>query len=304
MEINKEPTASVNIERCGSLGLQEDPQTALGFPSIWNYCHKARPASPVALAYQRDFCQTASHRQCPLLQENARRRLPPEARIHTSIASSGILRGQGLGLIVLLLALLAGGALLAWLFNTGILQIRAAKASILLSPTETVTSTTPAGTATLPVAAAIASMPGSPLDAAEATASLSPSPDGALCGYQMDQTIHAERDFIIHRAAGGENLDQYASAHKTSVEAILAANYQLPVPLRIDWVIVIPVGTTDVQDLPPFEPYFQPAQGVPLSELASTLSIEEPVLRRYNGIGPECINLSGWLLVPRFPSSG
>ncbi len=302
MEIDKEPTASVSIERCGSLGLLEDPETALGFPSIWNYCHKARPASAVALSYQRDFCQTAAHRQCPLLQENARRRLPPEARVRTSIGSAGIPWGRALGLLVLLIVL-AGGVGLAWLYNQGIFQLGAVPTSTLFSPTGTGPATQP-GTAALPTETATVSPDGTPADTTGASASLLPLSDDTLCGYKMDQTIHAERDFIIHRAAGGENLDQYASVHKTSVEAILAANYQLPVPLRVDWVIVIPVGTTDLQDLPPFEPYFQPAQAIPLSELASTLSIEEPVLRRYNGIGPECLNLSGWLLVPRFPPPG
>ncbi len=303
MDINKEKTAAIPIDRCISLGLQEDPQTALGFPSIWNYCHKARPAAPVALAWQRNCCQVETYHQCPMLQENAGHRLPAEARYHAALDPSGVLRGQGLGLIILLLALLAGGLLVGWLLNTGRLQLNIAPVSVALSPTDDPPPVEQAGPVTGAVVTDTTS-PTAPLAPAgsEPVALLSASPAAPSCGYQLEQTIRAGRDFIIHRVLAGENLDKFAADNKTSVEAILAANHQLPVPLRVDWVVVIPVGVTDLQGLPPFEPYFESAQGRRLTDLAAALSVEDAVLRRYNGFDQECSTLSGWFLVPRFPT--
>ena len=83
------------------------------------------------------------------------------------------------------------------------------------------------------------------------------------------------------------------------MEAILAANYQLPVPLRIDWVLVIPVGITEMQGMPPFEPYFESTQGLSLNDIAGMLSMNESTLRKYNIFDEACQSVSGWLLIPR-----
>jgi hypothetical protein len=302
MDVNKDQTASVAVERCVFLGLLEDPQTALGFPSIWNYCHKARPAGSVALAYQRDFCQAAAYCRCQLIQEPEARRLPSEARSQSG-ASSAFRRGQGVGLVFLFLALLAAGVVLGWMLNTGFLRARLEPIASILPPTgvhapiqETSTETEAAvPSAEIPTDTFV-------VTGNEPTAALLPGAESGLCGYQLDEIIHAERDFIIHRARGGENLSQYAGEHKTSVEAILAANHALPVPLHIDWVLVIPVETLDLRGLPPFEPYFESAEGVSLASLAATLSVEEILLRKYNGFDPKCTTISGWLLVPRIPT--
>lgn len=52
--------------KCPYLGLKEDANTALDFPSQGNYCHHSRPIAPVNTDHQEQFCLTGDHTQCPV----------------------------------------------------------------------------------------------------------------------------------------------------------------------------------------------------------------------------------------------
>src|SRR5512136_2718061 len=95
-------------ERCDYLGLRDDPQTALAFPSPWNCCYRARPVGAVRLEYQRVFCQTAAHAACAVLRQEKPSALPAEIRGHGSPLRPRGRRGV-LGLAFVLLSLLALG---------------------------------------------------------------------------------------------------------------------------------------------------------------------------------------------------
>lgn len=41
--------AQYNNRTCPFLGLLDDADTSLDFPSVWNYCHRARPIAPRTL---------------------------------------------------------------------------------------------------------------------------------------------------------------------------------------------------------------------------------------------------------------
>jgi LysM repeat protein len=66
----------MNKSICPYLGLKEDPTTALDFPSEGNYCHHARPISPVKGIYQQQYCLTAKHSACPVFRAAHPRALP------------------------------------------------------------------------------------------------------------------------------------------------------------------------------------------------------------------------------------
>jgi hypothetical protein len=51
---------------CPHLGVEEDLQTCLGYPSLWNLCHHCRPAAPVRLSHQRSMCLAQAHTGCPV----------------------------------------------------------------------------------------------------------------------------------------------------------------------------------------------------------------------------------------------
>jgi hypothetical protein len=125
-------------------------------------------------------------------------------------------------------------------------------------------------------------------------------PEGT-CGHALDTPFGKKIKFLIHRVARGENLTLYARQYETSTNAILAINYQLPMPVWEDWMIVIPVKTLDVSELPPFEPYQAIGTRLSLSELARQLNTDAQSLYSYNAFEGPCKLFSGWLLVPRTP---
>ena len=65
---------------CPSLGLMDDAQTSLAFPSIWNNCYRSRPIAPPKLKYQEEFCLCENHRECPLFLSEQTAPLPGHIR--------------------------------------------------------------------------------------------------------------------------------------------------------------------------------------------------------------------------------
>ena len=64
------------MTRCSYLGLENDPTTALDFPSDGNFCHHALPAAPPNPAHQKAFCLSAQHVSCPVFLLAQKRPLP------------------------------------------------------------------------------------------------------------------------------------------------------------------------------------------------------------------------------------
>lgn len=99
-------------------------------------------------------------------------------------------------------------------------------------------------------------------------------------------------------------MDQYAEKYHTSVEAIQAVNYNLKTPLWIDSLVIIPVGFTDVSNLPSFETYVVTETGRTVESLAQELGVDPRNLKYYNAIGDgESLQVGDWLLIPRAGSS-
>ena len=65
---------------CSYLGKDEDPQTMLAYPSIWNKCHRAKPIVSPSLRHQNLFCLSNNHLSCPMLQEEKQGSLPSQFR--------------------------------------------------------------------------------------------------------------------------------------------------------------------------------------------------------------------------------
>jgi len=112
--------------------------------------------------------------------------------------------------------------------------------------------------------------------------------------------IGADHKFVIHRVLYGENLNQYAAKYATSVNAILAANYNLKSPLWVDALVIIPVGFTDVTGLPLFEAYQVKDAGRSVESLAQELGVAAADLKKYNAISAgKSLAVGDWLLIPR-----
>ena len=305
MEIKPENAGLFGADRCPHLGLSEDPQTSLSFPSLWNYCHRAHPAESVALAHQRSYCQSAAFGECPLAKSEAAGPLPPEARNtghHSGHHHRRRIRRRYLALMVLGLLLLG-----VWLAAprlpalSGLLRGQAGAPGLpVTSATMPAPSPLPAAalaTEPAPSAAPAPSRTAQPTRTAEATLT-APAAPGA-CGAALDQPIGSDPALQIHKVMGGENLNMYADQYETSVEAIQQINHRLPIPMHVGWMLVIPVGASEVGALPPFEPFQALEPNLTLEGLAALVGSDPKMLRQYNDWPEGCASYSGWILVPR-----
>lgn len=78
-EHDTSPSGSASkMQICPHLGIEEDPQTCLGYPSPWNFCHRAEPAQAVLSSYQRAKCLCAAYLSCSVLLNENPRPLPRE----------------------------------------------------------------------------------------------------------------------------------------------------------------------------------------------------------------------------------
>jgi hypothetical protein len=132
---------------------------------------------------------------------------------------------------------------------------------------------------------------------------ITPYPTGtgeARSNHQLEQPIGSDYKFVIHRILYGENLNQCATRYNTSIEAILAVNYDLRTPVWENALVIIPVEFTNVYGLPAFEAYEVPRADMSLKVLALGFGVSLKDLRYYNAIGmDESLQAGDWLLIPR-----
>jgi hypothetical protein len=75
---NVEPDAyQLDLKRrCPFIGLSNDPDTVMAFPTHRNYCHRVKSAQPVRIDFQSTNCLSFAHRHCPVLLQQPTRSLP------------------------------------------------------------------------------------------------------------------------------------------------------------------------------------------------------------------------------------
>jgi len=116
--------------------------------------------------------------------------------------------------------------------------------------------------------------------------------------HALETPIGIEYKLVIHRVVARESLMSIASQYWTTVDAIQAANYYLPNPLQIDWLIIVPINQTDVYGLPVLDAY-EVKTDIAVRTLAQQLSIDPALLELYNGLGNnEFLSSGEWVLVP------
>jgi hypothetical protein len=171
-------------------------------------------------------------------------------------------------------------------------KTRTPSPTVTPSPTRTPSQTTTPKVSALPSAtpSAGSSVSGS---------STAPASSSQVCGHTLDTPFGNQTKFLMHRVLTGENLTVYADQYQTTTDAIVAINYHLPLPVWADWVVIIPVGYSDVSSLPPFEPYSATNERMSIEAMAGKLNTDLELFRTYNAFDGTCGVFSGWLLVPR-----
>jgi LysM repeat protein len=117
--------------------------------------------------------------------------------------------------------------------------------------------------------------------------------------HAMETPIGIEHKLVIHRVLEGESLTSIASQYWTTVEAIQAVNYYLPSPVRVGWLIILPINQTEVQGIPTFTAY-EVKTDIVVEILAQQLSTDPVLLKSYNGLSNgEILDSGEWLLIPQ-----
>src|SRR5512145_999364 len=182
---------------CPYLGLEDDADTSLAFPSIWNTCHRTHRVVAPNLEHQTGYCLTENHRNCVAFPaEKATLPLPHRLR-----ASQRRMNVPVRTLIFLFIGILVL-AVLGWSFwNQGYSAFPGTETS---SPAKTVAATLVASqTATL-----------TPVPVFTITTAPEPIPVGdILSKRQLDQPIGSDYKFVVHKVREGENLNQYATRY-------------------------------------------------------------------------------------------
>lgn len=93
---------------CPHLGVLDDAETCLAYPSAMNLCYRAKPVSVVSLGHQREICLSPVYARCPVFQREGGGPLPKQLRgARTARVSKKVL-------LIVLILLLALGLFAAW----------------------------------------------------------------------------------------------------------------------------------------------------------------------------------------------
>jgi hypothetical protein len=290
-----EPIKGSQSENCPYIGLFGDPATFSDFPAEMNACHNVNKVGTPNLYHQRSYCLSPAFVDCPIYQNERGARLPKAIQFRSrglAIRTKRFRLYIGLGFIVLTL-IVGLRSINKWLPSSSINTPE--ETDNLQTFQETAeTVTLEEVSAAIPQDTAIATQP------SPTATHTPPTPTSEPQILALDTPIGREYQFIIHRVAEGETLQIFADQYKTSVEAITAVNYDLISPLWISWLVIIPLDTLDVSNLPAFEAHLVQQQSISLGELAPQLSASLDDLAFYNNINmDEIINEGEWLLVPR-----
>jgi LysM repeat protein len=310
---------------CPYLGLHDDRFTSLAFSSNWNFCYRAKPPSSIDLSHQTEFCLGSQYVQCPIYLRAKAGPLPSALRGSARLPNSG---GRlGLMLLLLLLIILAAGLffrtrLLEMIHNGGfglaspqvlvidtqfplLTQTPRTIETVLASwtnPALIIPTALPSNTPTVNLTETTATLTATntltltPSKTPTRTPSTTPS---GTCGHNLDVTFGSNPVFVIHQLERGDNLNMLAPKYQTTPNAILAVNYHLSMPVQPGWFIVIPVGTSNVTNVPPFEPYQAPGVVITTDEMARQLGTDPRLLSQYNAFVEPCKLFLGWMIVPR-----
>ena len=280
---------------CPFLGLQDDSSTAYQFASHAHRCFHARPLSAVKLDAQRKYCLTFNHADCEEFIRTPNTALPASLRFENGSKLLEVTRKRWVWIFLLVLALLIS---IAWLIRSRVPlgSGNPAQAPIVVMSTDLKDTATQA-LHTKPTQVQPTTSP-TIVVTATTTQELKTIIPAVRPPHYLETPIGLEQKLIIHRVLVGESLPSIANHYMTTTEAIQSVNYSLPIPMLIDWLVVVPPNQIDVKGLPAFKAYIVTAD-VSVTSLAEQLSVDPGLLELYNGlIGEDTLKTGEWVLVP------
>ena len=286
-------TREFSLGKCPFLGIKTDPETAFDYASIWNACHRSKPPEIPLLDYQSTTCLTPSFINCPIYKNSADIKFPPKLIERVQLRSNKrkriLIFGISFVLLVLVIMLIKQVVVPGTVPEVLVSQPLKETTQVISQDIEETSTATKIESETS----------SAEVTSAETNALTQTSPLNEVT-HKLDVPIGTDYQFIIHQVLEGESLEQFAVQYDTSREVITKINYFLPVPLWVNWLVIIPVNLTDPGDLPTFEAYLVTEETISIGKLSEKLAVNLEDLSYYNGIGVEHVMKSGeWLLIPR-----
>lgn len=273
---------------CRYLGLQSDPDTAMEYPSLQNYCHHVKLPEVPDTGHQRQFCLGIFHVQCDLYNAISPMTMPAAYRADMARKYSKklpIIRWLQLVLIFIVVAMIV-----SWL----VLTQRMPDSSPSSSAISNVIQPTIIVSATVQPSVTKTNTPES-----TPTRKISPTQHHA---HMLETPIGTVRRFVIHRIAEGETMSSISKKYHTSVDAVYAVNYNIKSLLFANLYIIVPLNQTDVAGIKPMITYAINSNKTTLESFALQQGVNLDDLCALNGLPPDYLfQLGEWVILPYSP---
>lgn len=280
-----------NEIRCPFLGLVDDKDTSVSYPSEWNVCHKCHGHPSPIYDHQEEVCLTAEFNNCEYYLDEK------TAWMSTAVKNSNGPakpedpgRNRRLVVSIILIVLFTISAFLYFMFKPQLDQTL----GFITQPTSTVTvvptfTNTPVKETSTPLAFA---------------ATITPYPTLTKyvfnqCGYELDQEFGGDQKFTIHQIQDGETIDKLLAPFDISYEQVQAVNYFVPQPLWIGFPLILPNYGNDFNSSKTYQALELDEEDIDIEALSQQLGLESAKFIELNGLEKDCNSFSGWFIVPR-----
>jgi hypothetical protein len=267
---------------CQYLGLKNDSDTALSYPSPANHCYRINPVTPIKIDHQEEFCLSGKHRLCLIYQgEPGRSKKNLKVVARRSRRLPYWIRHAGTWLFPSLVVLASIIALVLFLSqkqsDPSVGMISEIPPTHSIESTKTFLPPTPTSSLTLTPVVTLPAM---------------------VIVHALEVPIGTQTPLLIHRVKAGESLALIAKTYNTTEEAITSLNYNLSLPLWPNLVIVIPLNQVDVINLPQFQAY-EILESLSLKDLEYLTASDFESLLFYNSVEAGHVFMAGeWVLIP------
>jgi LysM repeat protein len=302
--MEKYPVSKSTI--CPYIGLYDDSDTSISYPSEHNYCHCFANVEPISLDHQQTFCLGPAYQGCPILISSKTDVAAAEqgnvlSRLSTMMpgANHKWVRAVVIGVVLVVII----GTLLAQTLRVASQQV--------IEPSPTATIVIPE--TSLPVVASpVKKTTSTPTVAASKTKQATPTVPSPVPSFTatilpsattVKPTVTPNPNsfrLILHQVVAGDSLSLIAIQFHTTQEAIQTINYNFRAPLQQGVWIIIPANTTNVSALPQFEIIVNTQANITLKELAVKLQTSPELLAQYNDLKPDDkLKADQRIMVPR-----
>jgi LysM repeat protein len=282
-----------NVFACPHLGQEDDPCTYSSYASHRNICYRTRQRAIPLLDHQSEFCLSENYLKCPVYQLNENAVFPGEYKLKNIKPQKKISWKWLIPILVIVTSVIIFFAIPGFK-DLAFFDSNQENGTLFVS-SQTLATTTP-----IPILETIRSQGEQPtITKAPSVTPVFETKTPTTDPHTLDAPFGNLHRFVIHRIQEGESLGNLASKYNTSLQAIQDVNYFLPDPVWIDWLVIIPVDTTDVVGLPKFEAQIVVTGDETIEDYAVIQNLDPAILKFYNGYPDGYLLSSGeWLLIP------